>query len=121
MKAEFVIIGYENRRFCMSGINTRLKKLFDYQRIENDDKLQNVIDEVNSSGSKVKMLSDDELMMAAGGSEITGHIPGESDRISESGVVSCKSCGTTLIKKQGQKYCMKCHSFVDDNGYPIQV
>ncbi len=105
----------------MNSINKKLKKLFDYQRIENNDKLQSVIDEVNSSGPKVRMLSDDELEMAAGGSELTGNIPGENNVISESGVSTCKSCGKTLIKKQGKKYCIKCRSFVDVNGYPVQA
>ena len=97
----------------MNSINNKLKKLFDFQRIENNEKLQNVIDEVNTSGPKVRMLSDDELMMAAGGSEIDPII------VSETNTNQCGKCGSTLIKKQGKKYCMKCHAFVDDNNNPI--
>ena len=100
----------------MMSLDKKLKKLFDYQRFENEEKLQGVIDNVNKNVSNVRALSDDELIMAAGGTEIS--IP---DQISESTINRCGKCDTALIKKSEGKYCMKCHSYVDDNGFPITI
>ena len=50
-------------------LETKLKTIFDYQRLEKDPGLQTVIDEVldRYAQSDRQMLSDDELAMAAGG------------------------------------------------------
>lgn len=50
-------------------LETKLKTIFDYQRLEKDPGLQTVIDEVldRYALSGRKMLSDDELAKAAGG------------------------------------------------------
>ena len=50
-------------------LETKLKTIFDYQRLEKDPGLQTVIDEVldRYALSDRKRLSDDELAMAAGG------------------------------------------------------
>ena len=50
-------------------LETKLKTLFDYQRLEKDADLQSVIDEVleRYAQNEPKILSDDDLAMAAGG------------------------------------------------------
>ena len=44
----------------------KLKQLFDYQKFENNEKLNKLIDEVHSSASFVK-LSEEDLKQVAGG------------------------------------------------------
>ena len=46
---------------------SKLKSLFDFQRFEQESKLQGVIDEVNSSYSSGNRLDDDALELVAGG------------------------------------------------------
>lgn len=50
-------------------LETKLKTLFDYQRLEKDADLQSVIDEVleRYAQNEPKILFDDDLAMAAGG------------------------------------------------------
>jgi len=50
-------------------LETKLKTLFDYQRLEKNADLQSVIDEVldRYAQNEPRMLSDDDLAMAAGG------------------------------------------------------
>ena len=50
-------------------LETKLKTLFDYQRLEKDADLQSVIDEVleRYAQNEPKILSDDDLDEVAGG------------------------------------------------------
>ena len=54
-----------------------LRKLFDYQKFENNSKLSEMLKEAESSG--MQKLSDDELSMVAGGqgkNQTTSGFPG---------------------------------------------
>jgi len=50
-----------------------LKELFDFQRFENNQELQSVIDEVDARypGGIILSLADEDLEMAAGGVRLT--------------------------------------------------
>lgn len=70
---------------------SKLKSLFDFQRFEQDPKLQSVIDEVNDRYSSGNRLNDDDLELVAGG-------VGMTDKDTDNTVfreLYCEKCRTT--------------------------
>ncbi len=92
-----------------SGIEGKLRSLFDYQRFEGDEKLQGVIDEtLNFASSRV--LSDDELEFAAGGKEMNDH----NDTKTEGYCTNCGKMVPVAVFSGGRYRCTICKSKIED-------
>ena len=80
-----------------------LRRLFDYQRFEQDPKLKAVIDAA-SDGSSRMALSDDELSFAAAGSDMTG-AAGEREAFCP----KCKCKRVFRLYSGGRAFCKVCN------------
>ena len=99
----------------MGIFEKKLSKLFDYQKYENEPKLQSVIDGVNNEYSGVRRLSDDELEYAAGG--MGGG--GSDDDPQSNGRCKEKDCGAYLQKTPFGYICPNCGMPYDKNRNPL--
>ncbi len=90
------------------SVDKKLRKLFDYQRFENDEKLNGVIEDVRNNISR-RALSDDELELAAGGKELK-----DEGKIPEA---YCRICKKWVPVKMftGMRYVSSCNHNVDDS------
>ena len=91
-----------------SSTEKKLRKLFDFQRFEKDEKLQEVIDGTLQNAN-IRLLSDEELEFAAGGKEM------EKENTKTEGY--CASCGKMVpvaVFSGGRYRCTICKSKIED-------
>lgn len=88
-------------------VTADLRKLFDYQRFEQDPKLQTVIDAVADERSVIP-LSDDELSFAAAGVNMTV-ASGEKEAFCP----KCKCKRIFRLHSGGRAFCKVCNTEIN--------
>lgn len=86
----------------------KLRRVFDFQRFENDEKLGSVIDKAKRFSS-ARSLSEDELEFAAGGREIV-----QEDQEPEGFCPKCNRMVAVRIFSGGRYACSKCRTRIDE-------
>ena len=67
-------------------MEAKIKKIFDYQRFEGNDRLKSICDDVEKKYAQMEELTDDDLYMVAAGTVIDKQKPATDDRFNKSGV-----------------------------------
>ena len=91
-----------------SSTEKKLRKLFDFQRFEKDEKLQEVIDGTLQNAN-IRLLSDDELEFAAGGKEMD-----KDESKTEGFCVKCGKMMPVAVFTGGRYRCTACKCQIED-------
>ena len=90
------------------SIEKKLRSVFDFQRFENEERLESVINKARRFSS-ARSLSEDELEFAAGGREIV-----QDEEEPEGFCPKCNRMVAVRIFTGGRCVCSKCRTRIDE-------
>lgn len=102
----------------MGIVEKKLKRLFDYQKFEQEPGLKSVIDKVEGKSLGIRKLTDDELEFAAGG---MGTDDSVQDDPQTNGRCKAKDCSSYLHKTMDGYICPDCGAVYNNQKMLIQA
>lgn len=95
----------------MGIVEKKLRRLFDYQKFEQEPGLKSVIDGVEGKTSGIRKLTEDELELTAGGRGAAG--PTKDDPQTNGRCKATKDCSSYLQKTMDGYICPDCGALYD--------